>query len=252
MSWIRFFLLFIATLSLASPVFAIEQRLHIAVAANFRTTLDVLIEHFTRLTSAKVIVSASSTGVLYTQIRNGAPFDIFLAADARRPEMLVAEQLAVNRFTYAIGQLVLWVPGSKSPTLDYLDSPKGPIAMANPGIAPYGLAAKQLLVNTGRWKTIQASVVLGNNVGQTFQYIYSGNASAGLVSYSQLRDLPGDNRKDYLLVPHGHYDDIVQQAVVLTAARNKGLAESFARFLRSASAKTVLTDAGYKVPEADS
>lgn len=251
MIWIHFFLVALVTLIVASPTFAIEPRLHIAVAANFRTTLDVLIEHFSKDTSAKVIVSASSTGVLYTQIRNGAPFDIFLAADARRPEMLVAEQLGVHRFTYAIGQLVLWVPGSTSPTLNYLDSPKGPFAMANPGIAPYGLAAKQLLVNTGRWQTIESSVVFGNNVGQAFQYIQSGNASAGLVSYSQLRDLPGDNRKDYLLVAPGYYDDIVQQAVILTAARNKALAESFSRFLISASARAAITDAGYKVPETD-
>ena len=187
------FLLLALTLTL--PAHAGEAR--IAVASNFNTAIHALKPKFEDATDHTLTVSTGSTGKLYAQIRNGAPFDVFLAADSRRPRKLAeAGALARNgRFTYAEGRIALWSPDP--------DRVQGPstlaagdfrhLAIANPETAPYGLAAKQTLTDLGHWSEFQDRLVRGENIGQAHQYVASGTPGLGFVALSQIS---GPNRPD--------------------------------------------------------
>ena len=164
----------------------------VAVATNFTSCLKELVVGFEQKTKHHVVVSPGSTGKLYAQITNGAPFDVFLAADVRRPQLLEKEGLAVkgSRFTYAIGRLTLWsahpslVNGDGAEIL--LAQPFRYLAIANPKTAPYGAAARQTLEALDLWDKVQPYIVQGENIGQTFQFVASGNAELGFVALSQV------------------------------------------------------------------
>ena len=185
----RLLYLFVLLLPAAS---AAGDRLTIAVASNFAQVALELAEAFARDTGAAVRVSTGSTGKLYGQIVNGAPFDVFLAADAVRPALLenAGEGLAGTRRTYAIGSLVFW---SRAPELadqctDALANLDGRLAIANPVTAPYGRAAKEYLMAEGRWEALEPSLVFGESAAQTLQFVATGNAQAGLVAASHVRN----------------------------------------------------------------
>lgn len=222
--------------------------LRIAVAANFLAPAEALVSEFEEKTGHRVLLSAGSTGQMYAQIRNGAPYDLFLAADAKRPAMLEeeGEALADSRFTYAVGKLALWT--SQPSLMD--GSPnvlrKGSfrhIAMANPELAPYGEAARESLQNLGVWKELKNRVVLGTNVSQTYQFIHTGNAELGFIAFSQLGKCNG--KGSCWVVPSTLHSPILQQAVLL---EENPIAREFARFLRSAEAIEIIEDHGYGVP----
>lgn len=226
------------------------DEIHVAVASNFVNTLKYLAEKFEAASDHRVIVSAGSTGKHYAQIIHGAPFDIFFAANSKRPALLEAEDVAQpdSRFTYAIGKLVLW-----SPKAGYVDN-RGKIldagtfqylAMANPRLAPYGKAAQEVLQARGLWEALKGRAVRGENIGQTFQFVKSGNAELGFVAWSQVKNpgqpIPGS----WWDIPADLYTPVEQQAVVLSDSL---AALAFVNFVKSEEAQAIIRDFGYLTP----
>ena len=232
----------------AAPAVAAEVR--VAVAANFVGTLDRLGKVFQTGSGNTLLVSSGSTAKLYAQIRNGAPYDVLLAADAEHPRRLEQEGLAVagSRFTYARGQLALWSrdPGRVDAEAKVLrTSDFRHLAIANPSIAPYGAAAQQTLQHLGLWETLTPRLVRGEDIGQTFQFVQSGNAELGFVALAQVRRLKPDARGSFWLVPVRLYDAIEQQGVLLTRAKNNAAARAFLAFLQSKRGREIVQADGY-------
>ncbi len=243
--------LLFAALALA-PVPALADDVQLAVAANFAGPVRLLVENFSRTASHKVSISTGSTGKFYAQIRNGAPFDVFLSADDETPARLEQEKLGVpgSRFTYAVGKLVLWSPvaGVVDGNGDVLR--KGSfkrLAIANPKLAPYGAAAQQTMEKLGVWSSIQPKLVMGENIAQTFQFVSTGNADLAFVALSQLQD-GSKSAGSVWLVPATYHDSIKQDAVLLERARGNAGARQFLEFLRSAPARDMIRAAGYELP----
>lgn len=224
--------------------------IRVAVASNFSEVMKLMAERFQLSTGHTVTLIVGSTGKHYAQIKNGAPFDAFFAADSLRPQRLETEGLALagSRFTYAIGKLVLWSP---QPT--YVDA-QGKVletggfrylSIANPKLAPYGKAAQEVLQARGLWNSMQAHIVRGENIGQTFQFVKSGNAELGFIACSQLKQ-PGQNIEgSYWEVPQSLYSPITQQAVLL---KNNATARSFMSFIKNDESLQVIRAYGYGTP----
>ncbi|WP_421843431.1 molybdate ABC transporter substrate-binding protein [Marinobacter algicola] len=244
-------LLYIATLlffSIASlPALAGEVSL--GVAANFTDTTRELAKQFEGETGHTVSASFGSTGKLYAQIRNGAPFDVFMAADARRPALIEKAQAGVpnTRFTYARGKLVLWspTPGAFGDAESYLAQQAfSRLAMANPKTAPYGLAAQQVLEHLGHWQALQAKLVRGDSIAQAFQFVVSRNAQAGFVALSQVTSW--DDKEGTLWnVPQDYYQPIDQQAILLNRGISNEAALAWMDFLKSNTAIAIIRGHGY-------
>ncbi|MGX1309761.1 molybdate transport system substrate-binding protein [Amorphus suaedae] len=219
---------------------------HVAVAANFTAAAKDIAAKFEAATGDTAILSFGSTGQLYTQIAQGAPFDVFLAADQTRPEKAVAEGLAVadSRFTYATGKIVLYsadqalVTGEETLKRGAFQK----IAIANPGTAPYGAAAVQAMERLGVYEALRAKLVQGTNIAQTYQFVASGSAEVGFVALSQIADVTGGSRWP---VPQGLYDTISQDAVLLTPAADDPTAMRFVAFLKGPEARAVIEHYGY-------
>jgi molybdate transport system substrate-binding protein len=230
-----------------SPV-ARADEVHVAVATNFASTARALADSFSADTGHRVVVSDGSTGKLYAQIVNGAPFEVFLAADVERPRRLEAEGHAVagSRFTYALGRLVLWSPDAARVTGEDVLAREDfrHLAIANPELAPYGAAARALLERTGLWDRLQRRIVRGEDIGQTFQFVATGNAELGFVALSQTQ---GRNGSQWI-VPPDRYEPIEQQAVWIERSRDDEAARAFLTFLRSEIARKRIEHAGYGVP----
>lgn len=232
--------------------------LQIAVASNFISTLKPLIKAFEASYPHTIKSSSGSTGQLFAQIAHGAPFDIFLAADSYYPQQLENRGLGVQgtRVTYAIGKLVLWSnqPQSK-PLLNRLKRGAfSHLAIANPYTAPYGVAARQSLENLQLWEKLQDKIIKGNNAGQAFQFVASGNADMGLVALAQVRvwqeqhnraDTAKNNR--LWAIPQALYQPITQQAILLTHGEDNPAAVTFLHFLQTPQAQTIIRRAGYEV-----
>lgn len=226
----------------------VADRLQVAVASNFKPAMEVLAQAFEDATGHDLAVSYGSTGKHYAQILNGAPFELFLAADVEHPRRLEAEGMAFSgsRFTYAMGKLVLWSP---QPGLGHdgqrlLEEGKFRfLAIANPKTAPYGRAAEQALRRLGLWDTLQPRIVRGENIGQAFAHVQSGNAELGFVAWSQLAGRA--QQGSTWMVPQDHYEPIEQQAVLL---KDSDAARAFLAFLRSEVAVAVIRAHGYSLP----
>lgn len=216
--------------------------LRIGVAANFRSTLEQIATGFELEHHIRVDVSAASTGALFAQVKNGAPFDILFTADSLRPALLESEGHTRLRRTYAYGQLVFWTPGQ--PANEHaLKRYKGTMAIANPRHAPYGKAAMDTL------ELMQVKpdrLVYGMNIAQAFNFVRTGNASAGLVALSQIRylDIPAT---ESWLVPPESYAPIEQQLVVLKDASRK--AELFVAYAFNPDTTRLIEQSGYLVPD---
>jgi len=225
---------------------AVADDLRIAVASNFARTAKLLGTLFTEQTGHRVQLSPGSTGKLYAQIVNGAPYDVLLAADIRRPELLENSGRAVagSRFTYARGTLVAWStnpdmidPTEGLPAIDRLRR----IAIANPQLAPYGQAAEETLRALGIWERAVPKLVRGESIGQAYQYVASGNAELGLIAGAQLPAGSGS----YWPVPAELHQPVDQQLVRL---QDTGAALAFTDFMRSPAAQNVILAAGYLIP----
>jgi len=212
----------------------------IACAANFKPTLVALTKKFETIYGIENIkIVTGSSGMLYTQIKHGAPFDLFLSADEDRPLQL-ATDLGANSFIYAIGQLVFWQEDQNDVTQKSFENYKGRLAIANPKIAPYGIAALQMLDSM---KAQKLNLVRGNNVNQSYQFVYSGNVNAGLLSLSQM--ILGKH-KNYWLIPNTLYSPIRQRGIVVN--QNEVQAIKFSEFLQSDIARTIIGRSGYGLP----
>ncbi|ODR97943.1 molybdate ABC transporter substrate-binding protein [Methyloceanibacter methanicus] len=235
----------------AEPVRAGEAT--VAVAANFTLAAKRIGAAFEAETGHRVVFSFGSTGQLFTQIAHEAPFDAFLAADTARPERAETEGLGVpgTRFTYAIGVLVLWSADSDlidgSPSV--LSDPKlAHVAIANPVTAPYGAAAIETMTKLGVLQDVKPRLVEGKSVGQTYQFVATGNAPVGFVALSQVSEDPSGSR---WVVPGDMHDPLRQDAILLAHGRDNAAAKAFLEFLRSAKALKIIEGLGYVVPDKD-
>ncbi|REJ79591.1 MAG: molybdate ABC transporter substrate-binding protein [Acidobacteria bacterium] len=219
-----------------------SREIRIAAAANFKQPAAELVRIFQEETGRNVTLTTGSTGSLYAQIENGAPFAVFLSADSERAEKLESAMPAASgtRFTYAVGKLVLWSPkkGMVDDLGTVLNGEFNKLAIANPKLAPYGKAAEEVLRKMEIWDKVKGRIVRGENVGQTFQFVSTGNADIGFVSLSQVKGKGGS----FWLVPQELYTPIEQQAVFLS--EDEGAIE-FRDFLRSERAKEVIRSYGY-------
>jgi len=248
-----FALLFVCQFFIGTHSMANEIR--IAVASNFYPTMKAIVEEFEleNYESSKInkiVLISGSSGKHYAQIMNGAPFDIFFSADKARPVLLEKEGIVENesRFTYAMGKIVLW-----SPANGFVD-PKGQVlydnnfrflAIANPKIAPYGIATKETLVSMGLWKNMDKKLVRGENIAQAFQFINTGNAKLGFVSFSQLMSPNFSLVGSFWEVPKSLYNPIEQQAVLL---RDSLLGRNFMEFVQTDKALKIISKFGYDLP----
>ena len=244
-SWV---LLVVAILKVTSLQAA---EIKVAVAANFYKPVLALVEHYQKETGHHVQVSAGSTGKLYAQIKNGAPFEVFLAADQQRPRLLVEEGLAEpkSQFTYALGSLVLW---SNNPELvdgkgEILKEELTHIAICNPKTAPYGAAAVSAMKNLGVYNKLEPKFVEGQSVGQTYQQISSGAVDLGFVALSQVLVDKQLNGGSVWLVPNELYSPIKQDAVLLKQGSNNAAAKQFLAYLQTEQSKQRIKDFGYDV-----
>lgn len=240
----------IAGLLLCGAVSAADIR--IAVASNFSNTMHELGAAYNTTTGHSLKISSASTGKLYAQIKNGAPFDMFFSADAHRAQLLVDEGLGLANSlrSYALGQLVLIssISPNKESCINSLSASQVKrIAIANPVTAPYGLAAQQTLQALGLWQTSQSKLVRGENIAQTLQFFHSGNAQIGFIAKSQLHDYPLPSNACAWDVPSQHYQSVEQKMVVLKKSAHKPQVVDFAEFMRSEPALNIIKQYGYQL-----
>ncbi|WP_447971356.1 molybdate ABC transporter substrate-binding protein [Nitrospira sp. M1] len=233
------------------------QDVRIAVASNFLSALHEIASNFERDTGHVAVISSGSSGKLYAQIQHGAPFDVFFSADVERPRLMEKEALAVqgSRFTYAVGRLTLW---SADPTLIKGDGTSvlshshiEHLAIANPKTAPYGVAAKQALEQLGVWQEVERRIVQGENIGQTFQFVYSQNAQLGFVALSQVLDPKINKAGSRWDVPSNLYDPLEQQAVLLVNGKHNKAATALLDYVKGDKARKIIVGFGYGVAGLD-
>ncbi len=229
---------------------AMADNIHVAVASNFTHTIKMLAGQFEASSGHKVTLSFGSTGKHYAQIKNGAPFDAFFAADVKRPQLLDEEGVALpgSRFTYAIGKIVLWSPKRSIVDAQGKVLEEGTfrhLAIASPKLAPYGKAARQVLQGRGIWEALQDRMVRGENIGQTFQFVKSGNAELGFVALSQIKHPAHTIEGSLWEVPQSLYSPIEQQAVLL---RESDAARAFLTFVKSDESLEIIRRFGYATP----
>jgi len=239
------------TAALAFTTLARADVVQVAVAANFTAPARALAEVFARTTGHEARLSFGATGAFYTQIKNGAPFDVLLAADDERPARLEKEgdTVAGSRFTYATGQLVLWSakPGLVDDEGAVLKHGQfGKIAIANPKNAPYGAAAVEAMNKLGLAATLQPKLVTGESIGQTFNFIATGNAELGFVALAQV--LEGGKLKSgsMWVVPAQYHAPIIQDAVILKRAANNPAAKAWMELLKTPQSKALIRSYGYE------
>jgi molybdate transport system substrate-binding protein len=222
----------------------------VAAAANFIAPLDALERTFERDTGHRLTVVSGSTGQLYAQIENGAPFDVLLAADQETVAKLVAEGRGdgTERFTYATGALVLFTRDAAKLAPLGLDTLRRSdfrwLAIANPELAPYGRAARETLQSLGLWDALQPRLVRGQSIAQTFALAETGNADLALIALSQA--IAYREAAAYVRVPEELHAPLRQDAVLLAHGRGNAVAREFLTFLRSAAAVDTMADYGYQ------
>jgi molybdate transport system substrate-binding protein len=226
---------------------AFADEIRIAVATNFANAMRALVERFEERTGHRALVSLGSTGNHYAQIKNGAPFEAFFSADSERPRLLEDEGIAVpgSRFLYAVGRVVLWSPrpgyvddgGRILETGDFRH-----LAIANPDVAPYGAAAREVLQSRGVWKSLQPRLVRGQDIGQAYSFVHTGNAELGFVAWAQLKKPEGEIEGSYWLVPETLHRPIAQEAVLV---RDVPAAKALIEFVKSTEARDIIRSYGY-------
>jgi molybdate transport system substrate-binding protein len=225
----------------------------VAVASNMTAPMQKIAAAFEASTGHRAQLSFGSTGKFHAQIRNGAPFDVLLAADDETPKKLDHEGLTApgTRFTYAIGRLVLWSVSASTVDAngDVLKHPgEMRLAIADPKLAPYGAAALQTLGKLGLGAQWRPHVVQGENISQAFQFASSGNAQLGFVALSQVMADGKVARGSSWIVPANLYDPLRQDAVILKRGADNEAARALAAYLRSDAARAVLRGYGYAIP----
>jgi len=237
-------------LGLSLPLRANEIRL--AVASNFLGPVQKIAATFEAESGHKVTISSGSTGKLYAQIINGAPYDLFLAANSREPERLESEGRIRpgSRYTYALGVLALWAPkAAAGESVDarsvLVAAAAGRLSIANPGTAPYGAAAQAVLKSWDLLGRYEGRIIRGDNIAQAFQFVATGNAEFGFVALSQLLDPARPPAGRFWRIGAGLYPPIRQQVVMLKRAEGNAAAEAFWVYLRSDAAHARIKAFGY-------
>lgn len=240
-------LLGVWSLTFAGAVLAGETK--VAVAANFTEPAKAIAARFKARTGHDAVLSFGSSGQFYTQIANGAPYEVFLSADVERPQKAEVEGLAVtgSRFTYATGRLVLFsrTPGlvdGRGAVLSRGGFDK--LAIADPKAAPYGQAAVEALTKLKLYDALRPKIVTGASITQAFQFVQTGAAELGFVALSQVVD---DKSGSRWIVPAANHTPIDQQAVLLKTGANSDAARAFLAFLKGAEAKAIIRRYGYEV-----
>lgn len=238
-------LLGVTTLAMAAEV-------NVAVAANFSAPMKQIAADFEKETGHKAVLSYGASGKFYTQIRNGAPFQLFLSADDEKPAQLERDGLTVtgSRFTYAVGTLVLWSakPGFVDAKGEVLG--KGiftKLAIASPKLAPYGVAAMEVLTKQGLLAAVAPKFVQGENISQTFQFVSTGNAELGFVALSQVMREGKISSGSAWVVPGRLHSPIRQDAVLLSSGKDNAAAKALLDYLRSANARKIIRSYGYEM-----
>ena len=232
-----------------------QDMVRIAVASNFYATMKTLTKDFSLQTGIKVSISNGATGSLYTQIKQGAPYDLFFSADENRPKLLEQQGLIEknSRFTYATGRLVVWSPNPSkvSPNLAdlKLNNPHFRfIAIANPKTAPYGLASIQILKYYGLYQTLKHNnkIAQGENIGKAYHYIASGNAQLGLVAKSYVTNPQKPLKGKFIEIDKSLYPTIKQQAVILKG-KNSNAVKMFLKYFHSNKVQEKIQSYGYGI-----
>lgn len=246
----------LATVLALGSTSAWAEDVHVAVAANFTKPMEVIATGFEKATGNKVVASFGSSGKLLEQIKNGAPFEVFLSADQKRPMSIEEAGLDVpgTRFTYSIGKLVLWSakPGFVDDKGAILKASSNfrHIAIANPTTAPYGKAAMETMTKLDVLKTLQPKIVQGDSIAQTREFVSSGNAELGFVALSQVIKDGKISSGSGWLVSGDLYSPMNQDAILLKTGENSTAAKALMDYLKSAEAKTVIESFGYALPTA--
>ncbi|TQV87234.1 molybdate ABC transporter substrate-binding protein [Aliikangiella coralliicola] len=239
-----------------------NEAINVAVAANFYAPLKVISNKFEKQSGRKVRLIPGSSGKIFAQIKNGAPFDVFLSADQHKPAALEQAGLVVkgSRFTYAQGELVLWsnqaglsFNGAKTIQSNVVKK----LALANPKLAPYGLAAKQVLDSLNLYESVKNKLVYGENIAQTYQFVASGNAQVGFLALSQVIGMSESGEAkhrsgSFWRVPGELHQPIFQDAVILKRAKANSTASEFLKFLRTTRATHIIHAYGYKAMQTNS
>jgi molybdate transport system substrate-binding protein len=239
-----------ALLVALSSTAVLADEVQVAVAANFTAPMKEIAADFEKTTGHKAVLAFGATGKFYAQIKNGAPFEILLSADDETPSKLAGEgaAIAASHFTYAKGKLVLW--SAKPAIVDAQGEvlKRGGfdhLALANPRLAPYGAAAVEAMKALGVHDGLAAKFVTAENIGQSYQFVKSGNALLGFVALSQVSK---DNRiteGSAWVIPENLYQPIKQDAIVLNAGKGKAAPEALMKFLKGDKAKAVIRSYGY-------
>jgi molybdate transport system substrate-binding protein len=235
------------------PVAVSAEEALVAVAVNFSEVIEQLEPDFEAATGHALTITTGSTGKLYAQIKNGAPFDILLAADRRRPELLEEEGDAVSgsRFTYAVGRLTLWSPDAERVAENGAATLRAgafrKLAIANPDLAPYGEAARETLSSLKLLEALEEKLVMGENIGQTHALVATGNAELGFVALSYVLSPRNNKPGSRWDVPQDLHAPIRQEAVLLLRAADNDAARAFLEYLQSDGARTLIESFGYGV-----
>jgi len=232
------------------------KEIRIAAAADLKFAMGEFAETFEKQSRTKVNVTYGSSGNFFSQMQNGAPFDLFFSADIEYPKKLEAAGLAEpgTLYEYAVGRIVIWTPAdakvdvTKHGWQTLLDASVKKIAIANPEHAPYGRAAVAALQKAGIYESVKSKLVYGENISQAAQFVQSGNAQAGIVAMS-LAVSPAMQDGKHWEIPEEMYPAIEQGAIVLKDAKNKEAARAFLEFVKSAAGRAILAKYGFAFPE---
>jgi molybdate transport system substrate-binding protein len=242
-------LLFLASLAFSSGL-VLADEVQVAVAANFTAPMQKIAVEFHKDTGHSAQLIFGATGKFYAQIKNGAPFEVLLAADHETPARLIREGGAVEgtQITYAIGKLVVW--SSKAALVDgngaiLKNAGIAHVAYCNPDLAPYGAAAVETMKSLGVFDALKPKLVMGENITQAYQFVASGNAEIGFVALSQVYKDGRISDGSAWIVPSGLYSPIRQDAVMLAKGRGHPAAAQFLEYLKSDKAKAVIRSFGY-------
>lgn len=255
-SWFRLFPLVISVLLARRNVRAQGQELRIAAAADLKFAMEELSEKFEKHMGTKVSVTYGSSGNFFSQLQNGAPFDLFFSADLEYPRKLEAAGLTEPEtlYLYAVGRIVIWMPVDapvdvrKLGWKALLDSRVEKIAIANPDHAPYGRAAVAAMQKSGIYESVKTKLVYGENISQAGQFVQSGNAQAGIVAMS-LAVSPAMREGKRWDIPENMHPAIEQAAIVLKDAKNKDAARAFLDFVKGSLGRATLAKYGFVIPE---
>lgn len=238
------------------PVLNLQaETIRVAVASNFLRTAQKLSRQYEAQSPHSIQLSSGSSGKLYLQITKGAPYDLFLSADTQKPEELVNNGFAFanTKKTYAIGKLLLWLKNCvKSTDLSILNNPAIlKIAVANPKLAPYGLATRQILTKQELWKHLKAKMIFPENITQVAQMSKLGVVDAAFVAVANSDKLLSNSQNCLIELPSNDYPAIEQQLVIISNSKNKALASNFVHYILSIEGQDLIKNMGYLIADSD-